>query len=103
MTTPVSTTPPPTQPLLEDKTSPNVTGTVIADGATDVPVNAKVGISFTEAMDPLTINSTTFILVQGAMSVAGTVSYSGLTATFTPAAVLIAVHVVDDRPPAPGI
>jgi hypothetical protein len=35
-------------------------------------------------MDPLTLTNLTFILKQGATDVAGTVSYSGTTATFTP-------------------
>src|SRR5437899_7600643 len=39
-------------------------------------------------MDPLTINSTTFTLKQGTTAVAGTVSYAGVTATFTPASAL---------------
>src|SRR2546425_1038839 len=37
-------------------------------------------------MDASTINTSTFTLKQGTTPVAGTVSYSGVTATFTPAA-----------------
>src|SRR2546426_5132848 len=36
-------------------------------------------------MDASTINTSTFTLKQGTTPVAGTVSYSGVTATFTPA------------------
>ncbi len=35
-------------------------------------------------MDPLTINSATFILMNGTTAVTGIVTYSGVTATFTP-------------------
>src|SRR2546426_8195915 len=36
-------------------------------------------------MDPLAISTASFTLKQGTTPVAGTVSYTGLTATFTPA------------------
>src|SRR5438067_172894 len=39
-------------------------------------------------MDPLTITPGTFTLKQGATAVAGTVTYAGVTATFTPASAL---------------
>jgi hypothetical protein len=41
-------------------------------------------------MDPLTITSSTFMLKQGTTAVAGTVAYSGTTATFTPTNALAA-------------
>src|SRR5439155_1020637 len=41
--------------------------------------------TFSEAMDASTINTSTFTLKQGTTPVAGTVNYSGVTATFTPA------------------
>jgi hypothetical protein len=56
------------------------------DSATGVFLNTKVDASFNEAMNPLTINTTTFTLKQGVTPVLGTVSYSGTTATFTPTA-----------------
>lgn len=49
---------------------------------TNVPVNTKVTATFSEAMDETTISSSTFTLA----GVAGTVSYNGKTATFTPSA-----------------
>ena len=52
--------------------------------ANDVARNKAVTFSFKEVMDPSTINSTTFNLKQGTTPVAGTVTYSGTTATFTP-------------------
>ncbi|MCF8079981.1 MAG: Ig-like domain-containing protein [Desulfobacterales bacterium] len=61
-----------------------VTSTVPFDGATGVPIGNRLTVAFTEPMDPATINTTTFILKQGAAPVSGIVSYSGLVATFTP-------------------
>jgi hypothetical protein len=68
-----------------DITPPTVTSTINANGATNVPVNTKVGATFSEAMDPLTITSTTFTFKQGATAVSGAATYSGVTAIFTPA------------------
>jgi hypothetical protein len=55
---------------------------------TGVPRNQAIAFTFSEAMNPLTINSTTFTLARGTTSVPGTVTYSGTTATFTPTDVL---------------
>jgi hypothetical protein len=69
-----------------DTTAPTVTGTIHANGATNVAVNTQVGVTFSEGMDPLTITNETFMLnetVSGA-AVAGTVSYSGVNAIFSP-------------------
>jgi len=66
-----------------------VISTIPANGATVVAVNTAVSATFSEAMNPATINAATFTLIgPGATSVGGTVSYTGSTATFTPAAVL---------------
>jgi Ice-binding-like/Bacterial Ig-like domain len=51
---------------------------------TGVPRNQAVAFTFSEAMDPATINSSTFTLMQGSNAVPGAVTYSGNTATFTP-------------------
>lgn len=67
-----------------DTTAPTVTATINANGATGVATNTKVGATFSEAMDPLTINSLSFTLKQGAASVTGTTSYSGVNAVFIP-------------------
>jgi hypothetical protein len=40
-------------------------------------------------MDPATINQESFIIQQGGTPIAGTVTYSGLTATFTPSSPLL--------------
>ena len=75
------------------------TGTVVApkvnsvdpiDLATAVPLNKVISVIFSEAMNPLTITTSTFTVMIGANPVAGTVVYSGTTATFTPTGGLVA-------------
>ena len=60
---------------------------VPADKSAEVPVSQVLSVVFAEAMDPATINATTFIVSNG---VSGTVNYntSTKTATFTPSAPL---------------
>jgi hypothetical protein len=70
-----------------DTTPPTVTATIHANGQANVAINTKVGVTFSEAMDPLTITNANFSLresISGAV-VAGTVSYSGVNALFVPA------------------
>jgi hypothetical protein len=73
-----------------DTTRPTVIFTVPANGATGVLTNTKVSATFSEAMDPLTITNLIFTLKQGATVIQGTVIYSGVTAVFTPTAILAA-------------
>ena len=68
--------------------TPVVTFTINANGATNVPINTKVGVFFTEPMNPSTLNTSTFTLMQGSTPVSGTVNYNGSGVTFTPAATL---------------
>jgi hypothetical protein len=68
---------------------PSVVSTVPANGATGVAINTAIGATFSVAMNPATISASTFTVTgAGGAAVAGTVSYSGVTATFTPAAAL---------------
>ena len=69
-----------------DTTPPIVTATINANGAINVPINTKIGATFSEALDPLTITNTNFLLKQtvSAVAVVGTVSYSGVTAVLIP-------------------
>jgi ketosteroid isomerase-like protein len=68
---------------------PTVVSTVPANLAPAVVVNTPISATFSEAMDPTTINGTTFkVTGPGVTPVAGVVSYSGTTATFTPTLVL---------------
>jgi len=73
-----------------DTTAPMVNSVVPANNATAVALNSKLTVTFSEAMDPATINVSTFTLKQGANSVPGSISYTGTTATFTPSSVLSA-------------
>src|SRR4029077_2852812 len=68
---------------------PTVISTVPANGATAVGVNTAISATFSKAMNPVTINATTFTVTgPGATPVAGIVTYAGNTATFSPTAVL---------------
>jgi hypothetical protein len=71
-----------------DVTPPAVLSSVPLSGAASVPVNSIVTATFSETMDATTFTSSTFVLKQGSVSVAGTVSYTGTTATLSPAAAL---------------
>ena len=67
---------------------PTVNSTDPLNNATSVQRNQVVAITFSEAMDPITINASTFTLIQGTNVVSGTIAYSGTTATFTPQNIL---------------
>jgi len=64
-----------------------------SNNLTGVPRNSAVAITFSEAMNPLTINTSTFILKQGNTEIPGIVTYSGMTATFTPSESLAAATI----------
>ena len=69
-----------------DTASPRVSSTVPANLVTGVSINKKIASTFSEAMAPVTITTTTFTVTgPDAALVSGTVTYAGLTATFTPA------------------
>ncbi len=68
-----------------DAIPPSVLSTSPATGATNVAANAQITATFTEAMDATTITEATFVLRDSSNNtVAGTLSYSGATASFTP-------------------
>ena len=70
-------------------TVPTVVSTIPANGATNVVINTPISATFSIAMSPTTINGTTFVVTGPAgAAVAGSVTYSGVTATFTPNASL---------------
>jgi hypothetical protein len=75
-----------------DTTAPTVTNTINANGATNVATNTKVGATFSEAMNPLTLTNSSFTLKQtvGNVAVPGSTSYAGTNAVFTPASALLA-------------
>ena len=74
-----------------DTTKPFIIVTNPANGATAVPINQAVTATFSKAMNPASINGTTFTLTgPGGVAVPGTVTYAAIadTATFTPTSVL---------------
>jgi uncharacterized repeat protein (TIGR02543 family) len=80
---------------------PLVVSTIPADKAINVPLNQIVSATFNEKMNPETITQTSFTLEQGATksaalksatetsSITGTVTYSGVIASFAPAVPLV--------------
>ena len=66
-------------------TPPQVSSTDPYNVQTGVALNQKIAATFSKTMDATTIQTSTFILTQGTTSVAGFVSYTGTTATFSPA------------------
>src|SRR5439155_664907 len=67
-----------------DTTAPAVSSTVPANAGTDVAISQNLPASFSETMDTLTITPVTLTLKSGTTAVAGTVTYAGVTAIFTP-------------------
>jgi hypothetical protein len=65
-------------------TPPTVTSTDPINAATSVALNKKIGATFSKTMNASTLTTTTFTLMQGTIFIPGTVSYSGMTATYTP-------------------
>lgn len=70
-------------------TAPTVISTDPANNATGVVLNKVISATFSELMNPLTLNATSFTLMQGATVIAGAVTYSGSTAFFTPTLALL--------------
>lgn len=68
-----------------DTLAPTVLFTSPVKGYTDVHVNQKASVAFSEDMDPATLNDETFTLKQGETPVSGKVTSSDATATFAPA------------------
>lgn len=62
---------------------PMVIDTNPDNSTTNVPLNQAITVTFNEEMNPSTINSSSFI-VTGSSAVSSTLTYSGVTATFTP-------------------
>lgn len=67
---------------------PTINSTDPANNAIEVPRNQVITIEFSEAMDPATINASSFSLTDGENNVTGEVSYSETTASFTPIDIL---------------
>jgi len=69
---------------------PSGTSSDPLNNTSGVSRNKVISFTFSEAMDPATINGSSFTLTQTGSEVAGNVAYSGKTATFTPTAALAA-------------
>ncbi|MBC7619322.1 MAG: Ig-like domain-containing protein [Candidatus Saccharibacteria bacterium] len=67
-----------------DTVAPIVLVTNYANGSTNVGINTRVAMSFSEAMDPQTVTNNNFVLTTGSTRVAGTVNYAGTQAVFVP-------------------
>jgi hypothetical protein len=65
-------------------TSPN-------NNAVGIARNNSILVTFSTAMDPATINSSTIIIRQGSTAISGDVTYTGMVATFTPTDNLLAL------------
>jgi hypothetical protein len=73
--------------------APKVNSTDPANLATGVALNKVISAVFSEAMNPLTITTSSFTLMLGTTPVVGTVNYAGTTATFTPTGNLLSGNV----------
>lgn len=71
-----------------DTTAPTVTSVTPSNNATSIVTGSTYKVVFSETMNSGTITAANITLKQGTVAVAGTVTYSGVTATFTPAAAL---------------
>jgi hypothetical protein len=71
-------------PAGPDTGRPTITSTAPGSAAVGVPRNPSITATFSEAMDPATLNASTFVVMNGANVIPGTVTYSGTTATLTP-------------------
>ena len=71
-------------------TNPSVEATSPANNASNVALNKVISAGFNEQMNAATFDNNSFTLKQENTSIAGLVSYAGLTATFKPSAALSA-------------
>lgn len=67
-----------------DTTAPHVLSTLPADAATDVATGDGIVVTFDEVMDPLSLTTSSFTVLQGTESLAGIVTQFGATAVFFP-------------------
>lgn len=68
----------------DSKRTTKVSSTTPVNGAKAVAIGSNLSANFSEAMNPTTINTSTFTLKRGTTAVSGAVTYSGLTAVFNP-------------------
>ena len=75
-----------------DLTPPTVASVIPQSGATNVPTNATITVTFSENVDSASVTNTAFALTPG---VAGTIAVSGAVAIFTPSPGLPASTIVN--------
>jgi ice-binding like protein/Big-like domain-containing protein len=68
--------------------NPTVTSVQPLNNVTGVPRNAEIAFTFSEEMNPSTLDTSTFYVKQGLTNVPGTISYSGTTVKFIPSGTL---------------
>lgn len=68
---------------------PLVLSAIPLDKAVNIPLNQVISATFNENMDPATITNASFT-VTGTTAIAGTITYNGMTSTFTPSSPLAA-------------
>lgn len=69
-----------------DFTPPTISSVHPAENAVGVPTDSGISVTFSEAIDPTSLSTSTFTLMKGSVSLPGTVALSsdGRVATFTP-------------------
>lgn len=63
---------------------PIVSSTIPINGASGVPLNQIISVTFNEEMNPATITTSSIIITAAGVVIPGTISYAGNTATFSP-------------------
>jgi len=74
---------------------PTVSSTIPINNAVFVDIGQNISAMFSEPLDPATVTTTTMTVTSASVPVSGTVTYSGVTATFHPAANLVADALYD--------
>lgn len=69
---------------------PIVNATSPVDGAFSVPLSKTITATFNKEMNPATITAATYKITADGVAIAGTISYTGLVASFDPTASLLA-------------
>jgi hypothetical protein len=95
-------------PTPTTSTTPTVTSTTPSDNASGIARNISISAVFSETMNVSTLTTSTFTVKQGVTNVAGSIAYSGTTATFIPTLSLLAdstytVRITTDVKSAAGI
>jgi len=70
--------------LAPDVTAPTVSSTDPLDSAVNFAINRNLMAEFSEALDPSSINSNSFVVTDGITPVAGVVIYAGTSVSFNP-------------------